>query len=439
MNPQVRYTKTSDGVNIAWFAMGSGPAFLWVGVGGGPGAVASMRVPEFREMADFIARTATLIMYDSRGVGLSDRGSTEYSCEAIVGDMEAVATAAGVERFTLQGVGANAIPAIKYAARHSEQVAALLLPNGVLRGADMSTGWKQVARLAEEDWHEAAAWLTRMNIAGWASTGTIERMRSIVEKESSREAFVALARAIDQWDASEDAQGVTAPTLVSHYGTWQPLDACRRLAASLPNATFVAIELSPDERAVDAVSRVTVDFLRTALPRRPRAQPALPAERGTAIILFADIADSTAITERIGDDAFREKARTLDQVLRAAIRENGGSAVEGKTLGDGVLAVFTSAREAIGCAAACHVAAADADLALHVGIHAGDVIREADNVFGGAVNIAARVAAASAGGETLVSGTVRDLARTSAGVSFENRGEQQMKGISEPLRLFAVR
>jgi adenylate cyclase len=72
-------------------------------------------------------------------------------------------------------------------------------------------------------------------------------------------------------------------------------------------------------------------------------------------------------------------------------------------------------------------------------LHAGDVIREADNVYGGAVNIAARVAAAAHAGETLVSGTVRDLARTSAGVSFEDRGEQALKGIDDPVRVFAVR
>ncbi len=60
-------------------------------------------------------------------------------------------------------------------------------------------------------------------------------------------------------------------------------------------------------------------------------------------ILFADIVDSTALTERLGDAAFREKARELDGALRAIIREHGGTPIEGKLLGDGVLAVFTSA------------------------------------------------------------------------------------------------
>lgn len=83
-------------------------------------------------------------------------------------------------------------------------------------------------------------------------------------------------------------------------------------------------------------------------------------------------------------------------------------------------------------------------LALHLGLHAGDVIRESDpdgrsNVFGGAVNIAARISGLSAPGEVLVSDTVRSLARTSAGVTFEGRGEQSLKGVGEPMRVFAVK
>ncbi|MEX0785253.1 MAG: adenylate/guanylate cyclase domain-containing protein, partial [Dehalococcoidia bacterium] len=111
-------------------------------------------------------------------------------------------------------------------------------------------------------------------------------------------------------------------------------------------------------------------------------------------------------------------------------------------LGDGVLATFGAAREAIACAMAIHEAGSHTGLPLHVGIHAGDVIREEGNVFGGAVNIASRVASEAAAGETLVSGTVRDLARTSAGPSaegFEDRGERELKGVGEPVRVFAVR
>src|SRR5207245_452176 len=163
------------------------------------------------------------------------------------------------------------------------------------------------------------------------------------------------------------------------------------------------------------------------------------SETGMTAILFADIADSTALTERLGDAAFRAKARDLDAALRTVIREHAGTAIEGKLLGDGVLAVFTSARQAIEAALACATEREGAGLPLHLGLHAGDVIREDNNVYGGAVNIASRISGLSAPGEVLVSETVRSLARTSAGVRFEDRGEQSLKGVGEPVRVWAVR
>ncbi len=170
-----------------------------------------------------------------------------------------------------------------------------------------------------------------------------------------------------------------------------------------------------------------------------RVQPSKTATHTTAIIMFADIVDSTALTERIGDVAFRERARALDDRLRAIIREHGGTAIDGKLLGDGVLATFSAASAAIAAALAFEAAAGASELQLHIGLHAGDVIREADNVFGGAVNIAARISALSAPGEVLVSRTVAELARTSAGVVFDDRGEHALKGIAEPQQVFAVR
>ena len=66
-------------------------------------------------------------------------------------------------------------------------------------------------------------------------------------------------------------------------------------------------------------------------------------------------------------------------------------------------------------------------------------IREDNNVYGGAVNIASRISGLSAPGEVLVSDVVRTLARTSAGVQFDDRGEQTLRGVGEPVRVWAVR
>ena len=186
----------------------------------------------------------------------------------------------------------------------------------------------------------------------------------------------------------------------------------------------------------EVVATIIDDFLSEG-ESQPMTAPAIAS--GTAVILFADIVDSTALTERMGDAAFRERARALDASLRSIISEAGGTTIDAKTLGDGVLATFPAASQAIDAALRCGAAGDAQGLPLHLGLHAGDVIREANNVFGGAVNIASRISALSAPGEVLVSRTVADLARTSAGVAFEDRGEHALKGVADAQRVFAVR
>jgi class 3 adenylate cyclase len=221
-----------------------------------------------------------------------------------------------------------------------------------------------------------------------------------------------------------------------------PFDAGQYLARRLPNARFVPLDGDahlPNFGDVDAVLAPLLQFLDEDVPPPARAIAEQPAEAGTAVILFTDIADSTALTERLGDAAFRAASRALDEGVRAAMRECGGTPVEGKVLGDGVMGVFSSAARAIDAARRCVQLSAASELRLHLGLHAGDVIRESNNVYGGAVNIASRICGLCEPGEILVSQTVRDLARTSAGATFEDRGEQTLKGIEDPVRVFAVR
>src|SRR5438132_187869 len=270
--------------------------------------------------------------------------------------------------------------------------------------------------------------------------GTGERRHGLLRRrersraggnDSSRgvtNSWIADREAIQETDVMDMLSSIAVPTLVVHdradtIGDFSMLTT--KLASRIPNARFVATDDLP--RAVD-------EFMREDEQRA--ATEALPS--GTAVILFADIADSTALTERLGDAAFRAKARDLDGALRTVIGEYAGTPIEGKLLGDGVLAMFTSARQAIEAALASGRAGDNAALPLHLGLHAGDVIREDNNVYGGAVNIASRISGLAAPGEVLVSETVRSLARTSAGVAFEDRGDQRLKGVSDAVRVWAV-
>jgi len=206
------------------------------------------------------------------------------------------------------------------------------------------------------------------------------------------------------------------------------------MAAGLPNAQFVTLDGSLAERMAQ---RTAAERAFLGAPPQP-GEPDANLPEGTTVILFLDIAGSTALTTKLGDAAYRERERELDAALRGAITEAGGTPVEGKVLGDGIMSVFTSARQAIDAAQRCRDLGNEAELPLCLGIHAGDVVREGNNVHGGAIQLAARVVDAAEPGEILVSDIVRGLARTSAGVSFEDRGEHDRKGIVEPQRLFAV-
>ena len=274
---------------------------------------------------------------------------------------------------------------------------------------------------------------------GWDRAERARRLADFMATHYTGETWARLNESIEAIDATPLAASVATPSLVmidlnaanprSVNPERQPY--MRRLAATIPNAQLSIIKKGDPRTYISLIDA----FLGTGAPPAPDGE--LPS--GTAIILFADIVDSTALTERMGDAAFREKARVLDDALRSVIAGAGGQAIDGKLLGDGVLATFPAASQAVAAALACGTAGDEQGLPLHLGLHAGDVIREANNVFGGAVNIASRISGLSAPGEVLVSATVRELARTSAGVTFEDRGEQALKGVSEPVRVFAVR
>jgi class 3 adenylate cyclase len=199
--------------------------------------------------------------------------------------------------------------------------------------------------------------------------------------------------------------------------------------AQLARALFDELDMPAfEQQAAELTTRLSGE--------KTPAAPVVGAE--TAVILFTDIADSTALTERLGDAAYVAKAGEFERTLRRTVRDCNGEDIEGVTLGDGVLAVFSSGTQAIECATRAHECARDAGFRLHVGIHAGDVLRTGSAVHGGAVNIAARVCDAAPPGETLVSDTVRSLARTATSVQFDDRGLHQFKGVSDPHHVFAV-
>jgi class 3 adenylate cyclase len=387
-----------------------------------------------------LSRGMRVIGFDHRGVGLSDREPVDFSLEAQAKNALAVVDHLALDKFALFGGWDSGAGMIAFAASHPERVSHLILYCAYARGVELKTPaeMRGLGALLTRNWELFTETFAHaaMNWEGDFARGWARSLRENV----SHEAYLDAATRTRQFDVTSLLPEVKCPTLVVQKRDLSYLDvtSARRLASGIPNARLLLLEgrspisLDVTEPLGDAIDDL-LGIESVATPSAPVAHPS-----AMTAILFADIADSTGLTERFGDAAFRAKARDLDGALRSAIRERGGTPVEGKLLGDGVLAVFTSAREAIEAALACGKAGDEAGLPLHLGMHAGDVIREENNVYGGAVNIASRIAGLSAAGEVLVSETVRSLARTSAGVGFEDRGEQTLKGVGEAVRVWAV-
>ena len=382
------------------------------------------------------------VYYDGRNTGLSSK-SEDYSVDAHLRDLDTVVDALGLDRFSLYGSRRSGPIAIKYAATHPNRVSHLMLFCASADGAGLiDRRYDAMMELARSDW-ELAALTFAQEAYAWEGGQLSKQQATYLQETFTAEEFIALFDAVRAFDASQFLEQVKCPTLVLHRkGVREPpLESAQLLAARIPDAHLVLLEGDSPVAFlgdVESLARAINEFLADGEEATPLTRSAELAS-GTAIILFLDIADSTALTTQLGDAAYREKERALDASLRAAISDAGGTPVEGKVLGDGVMAVFTSARQAIEAAQQCRDLGNVAGLPLHLGIHAGDVVREGNNVHGGSVQVAARVQGIAAPGEILVSATVRDLARTSAGVAFEDRGEHELKGIAEPQRLFAVR
>jgi class 3 adenylate cyclase len=440
MEPRIQYAQTADGVSIAFWTLGEGTPLVQM-----PWMLAThieleWQIPEVRRWYERLSEKRKLVRYDCRGAGLSDRDVTDYSLEAHVLDLEAVVNRLRLERFTLFGMSYAGPVAIAYAAGHPERVSQLLLFCSWARTRDTASPQLRALRqLLDTDW-ETYTETAAHALLGWSEGEQARRAAAIARESLTQEALQAALRAYREFDVTALLPRVTSPTLVLHRRglRWLDVAVARGLASRIPDARLTVLKgtlPAPWLEDIEAVVAAIDEFLGEG----EEAQPAPDLPEGMAVLLFADIAESTALTEQLGDAAFRTKARELDTSLRSVIRDCGGTPVEGKVLGDGVLAVFTSARQAIDCALRCRAASQPLGLQLHLGIHAGDVIREGNNVYGGAVNIAARIAAASEPGEVLVSDTVRSLGRTSANVAFDDRGEHALKGVGDPQRLFAVR
>jgi class 3 adenylate cyclase len=174
----------------------------------------------------------------------------------------------------------------------------------------------------------------------------------------------------------------------------------------------------------------------------PDLRPAAALD-GTVTLMFSDIQDSTVMTEQLGDKQWMEVLRAHNTLVRRHLKHHGGFEV--RSLGDGFMMAFPSARRALRCAAAIQRAlaaqgdhGAGVELKVRMGLHTGETIRDEDDFFGRAVVLAARIAAAARGGEVLVSSLLHELIASTGEFAFDDGRELELKGLSGTHRVYAL-
>jgi class 3 adenylate cyclase len=436
--PEIRYAD-SDGVSIAYTVLGDGPIDLLCI----PGFVSHLEVFwENPAVADYFGRMASfarVIVYDKRGLGLSDRPPGPPTLEQSAADARAVLDAAGSERAAVYAISEGGPMSVLLAATCPDRVSALILYGTWVRwlkAPDFPEGvsanvMERFIATAKKDWGGPIA----LDLWAPSSSHDPELRRwwaKLLRAGSSPAGFEALIRLYLDIDARSVLPTISVPTLVLHRtgDRLTPLRWGRQIAETIPGAKFV--ELEGDAHLPVENPRQIVDEIEEFLTgQRTERAP----DRMLATVMFTDIVDSTVRASRMGDRSWRELIERHDQLMRREIERHQGRAV--KTMGDGFLASFDGPARAIHCACSARNVVTELGIEIRAGLHTGEVEVMGDDIAGIAVNIGARVGAAAGPGEVLVSRTVTDLVAGS-GIEFIERGAHSLKGVPGEWQLFAV-
>jgi class 3 adenylate cyclase len=447
MEPRIQYAQTADGVSIAFWTLGEGPAFVHM-----PAPFTHVQMewqfPEMRRWYERLAEKRKVVRYDTRGCGLSKRELSEAPPEFFLLDLDAVVDRAGLEHFALWGYEHTGPVAIAYAARYPERVSHLLLWHSYARASDWTRSPQIQATRAviDKDWDTYTETNAHVSF-GWSEGERARRFAELIRESVTPQVLMLGLRVLNEVDVTAFLPQVTCPTLVLHRRqvSFPTVDIARDLASRIPSARLALLEgtaRAPYLGDMEAVATAIDEFLGEG-EEAPAARGAPSREPGGLVtILFTDVEGSTALTERVGDAKAREVLRAHERIVREALRSHGGSEI--KHTGDGIMASFPSATWAVEAAIAMQRAfaeyneTAEEPIKMCIGLNAGEPIAEEKDLFGTAVNMAARIAAKAEGGEILASDVVRQLV-AGKGFLFSDRGEVELKGFEEPVRLYEVR
>jgi pimeloyl-ACP methyl ester carboxylesterase len=439
--PQIEYARSGD-VHVAYQVVGGGPVDVVFVEGFVTNRLVRWEDPGARRFYERLGSFSRLILFDKRGMGLSDRVQAG-TLEERMDDVRAVMDAVGSERAALIGESEGGPLTMLFAATYPERTVALILAGAEVK-EEITADWPWgEATRAEHDeslrtladrWSlptatSAAALMpsrsSEPQLAEW-----VARLRVQSASPSAASAFIDMAFDIDVRDV---VASVRVPTLILHAlgDRVCHVENARFLAANIPAARYVefpgADHLMFGELADPALAEIR-EFL-TGVREAPES------DRVLATILFTDLVGSTDRARELGDRRWRELLESHHATVRGELARFSGREID--TAGDGFLAAFDGPARAIRCAKAVVDSVGRLGLDVRAGVHTGECEVVGDKLAGVAVHLGARVADRAQPGEVLVSSTVRDLIAGS-GIELADRGLFELKGVEGERRLFAV-
>ncbi len=265
MEPSIQYAHTTDGLSIAFCTLGDGLPLVYAPLFYSH-IQREWQLPEYRRWYQRLASKRTLIRYDGRGTGLSDRNIAEYSLDAQVLDLEAVVDHLGLERFALFGFYHTGLAAIGYAVRHPERVTHLILWHAFARASDY-VGSPQVEAthaLLDKDWELFTETIAHDRL-GWSQGEPAQHFAALMRECVTPEYTKAFIRAARELDVTALLPQLRVPTLALHRRQFRlPVDIARGLASRIPDARLVLLEGAsgaPYLEDMDAVVRAIYEFL----------------------------------------------------------------------------------------------------------------------------------------------------------------------------------
>jgi class 3 adenylate cyclase/pimeloyl-ACP methyl ester carboxylesterase len=440
-----RYVRSGD-IWIAYQVLGEGP-FDVVYQPGAFSHVELMRsMPTFQgRIADRLASFCRLIVFDQRGMGMSDRVSGAPTLETRMDDVRAVMDAAGSSRAAIVSMGVGAPMSVLFSATYPDRTSALVLLRGHARelwAPDYPWGWTEERQRALVEALQLLFFASREEAAealrglGFRySDGDLEYFRRAAVSPGTIAVFATMQREVD---VRHVLPSVRVPTLLVHNteaaGAF-PIGGARFMAERIPGARLV--ELLGDDFLADASLEQALGeaerFLRGVWDAGGWEEP--EPDRVLATVLFTDIVGSSQRAATLGDRAWRDLLERHHELVRQQLVRFRGQEVD--SAGDGFLASFDGPARAIRCACAIIEEIRALGIEVRAGLHTGECELVGGKVAGIAVHTGARVSTTAAPGEVLVSSTVKDLVAGSE-ISFKDRGVHELKGVPGEWHLFAV-